>query len=142
MQQIKVHTAGQSALCPQTPAPSAALAVFGASGDLTHRKLLPSLFQLFKSKLLSEQFYLLGIARKKFDDQQFRQTAEQAIQTSLSDTDQKQLDAFTQKLYYISGDYDDPSFYNDIKNRLSELDNTHSVDNCRLFYLAVPPAFG
>jgi glucose-6-phosphate 1-dehydrogenase len=133
MPEIKPSLTKQDILCAETPAPPAALVVFGASGDLTHRKILPSLFQLFRQNLLNEHFYLLGCGRKTLSDRQFRQTAHQSLAT---DTD---ADDFISRLYYISGDYDSPSLYQAVKNKLIELNKTYKVDDTVIFYLAVPP---
>ena len=133
MPEIKPSLTKQDIICAETPAPPSALVVFGASGDLTHRKILPSLFQLFRQNLLNESFYLLGCGRKKLSDPQFRQTAQQSLST---DTD---ADDFINKLYYISGDYDSPLFYQAVKNKLIELNKTYKDDDTIIFYLAVPP---
>ena len=139
MQAIQPSVSGQDVICVETAAPATAMVVFGASGDLTHRKLLVSLMEIFKQSLLCEQFYLLGCSRKELSDEQFRQSAQQAIQEKCSDISAKELEAFTDKLYYISGDYGDSSLYNKVNKRLAELDKRHKVAGSRVFYLAVPP---
>ena len=118
-------------ICAETQAPPAALVVFGASGDLTRRKLVPSIFELFHRGLLSERFYLLGCSRKRLSDDDFRKIAQDTIQTGHPE--------FINNLYYISGDYDDEYFYHRIKKRLIELDKAHQIESNRIFYLAVPP---
>jgi glucose-6-phosphate 1-dehydrogenase len=139
VQKIQPSISGQDIICVEATAPAMALVVFGASGDLTRRKLLLSLMDIFKRGLLSEDFYLLGCGRKELSDEQFRQNAQQAIQEKCSDTAIKEVKAFTDKLYYISGDYSNSSFYDKVKKRLAELDKKHKVAGGRLFYLAVPP---
>jgi len=136
MHQIRPSISSQDTICAETPAPPTAMVVFGASGDLVSRKLLPGLMQIFQSKLLDDRFYLLGAGRKNFSDGQFRQIAQQAIKQKCSD---KRISEFLEKLYYISGDYKDGLFYENIKNRLAELDKQYKVDGSRIFYLAVPP---
>ena len=123
----------------EVAAGAVALVVFGASGDLVRRKLLTSLFEVFRQRLLAEPFYLLGAGRKKLSDEQFRKIAREVIQEKCSGISVKDLKFFTDKLYYISGDYSDASLYNAIKARLTELDKRHKVDGSVLFYLAVPP---
>jgi glucose-6-phosphate 1-dehydrogenase len=115
------------------------MVVFGASGDLTRRKLLVSLFEVFKRDLLNERFYLLGCGRKELSNEQFRRMAQQTIQEHSGDTSAKAIAAFVDKLYYMSGDYSDASFYDKIKVQLAELDKKHKVDGAVVFYLAVPP---
>ncbi len=139
MQKIQPSVTDRDTVCVEVAAPPNALVVFGASGDLTRRKLLVGLIQLFKRGLLGEQFYLLGVGRKKLSDEQFRQSAQQAIQENFSDISVKQLKSFTDKLYYVSGDYSDALFYDNIKVKLAELDRKHKVDGNHIFYLAVPP---
>ena len=139
MQEIRPSVTPQDIICAEVTAPPNALVVFGASGDLTRRKLLVSLFHVFKRGLLSEQFYLLGAGRKKLISEQFRQSAQQVIQENSSNTSVKELEPFIDKLYYISGDYSNALFYNNIKIKLAELDKKHKVDDSHIFYLAVPP---
>ncbi len=139
MQEIRPSITSQRIICEEVAAPPCALVVFGASGDLTRRKLLASLVELFKRSLLDKQFYLLGCGRKKLTDEKFRQIAQQAIQENSSDTSAKAIAPFINKLYYVSGDYSDTSFYENIKIKLAELDKKHKVGGAVVFYLAVPP---
>lgn len=139
MKDVQLAVNQQEMLCAETPAPPGSMVVFGASGDLSRRKLLVSLAQIFNRDLLSEQFYLLGAGRKKLSDDQFRQDAQKAIEQNSNDITSEKIRLFTDKLYYISGDYNDPSFYKNIKTRLAELNTKHKVDGSCIFYLAVPP---
>ena len=139
MHQIRPTLAEQDIICAETPAGPNALVVFGASGDLTHRKLLAGIFQLFVQNLLDKKFYLLGCGRKKFTNEQFREIAQNSIRQNLRSVSAEALNAFIDKLYYIDGDYDDPAFYERMKKRLTELDKKHKVYESLLYYLAVPP---
>jgi len=139
MQKIQPSVAQQDIICAETKAPPNALIVFGASGDLAHRKLFSSLFELYKRDLISENFYLLGAGRKKLPDQIFRQTAKQAIQENTKDSSGEQIDTFVDKFHYINGDYNDAAFYKNIKAKLDKLDKEHKVDGAHIFYLSVPP---
>ncbi len=139
MQQIRPTIAGEDIICAETVAGPNAFVVFGASGDLTHRKLLVSIFQLFAQNLLDEKFYLLGCGRKKFSDEDFRKTAQQSIRENSDFVSAKDLKAFTNKLYYVDGNYNEAGFYERIKTRLTELDQKHKVYESLLYYLAVPP---
>ena len=139
MKKIQPSLSPQDIICAETPAPPNAMVVFGASGDLARRKLLASIFQIFTQDLLDEKFYLLGCGRKKLTDEDFRKTAQQAIRESSGDVSAKDLNAFTEKLYYVDGDYDDAAFYESIKAKLVQLDKKHKIDGCHIFYLAVPP---
>jgi len=139
MQKIQPSLSTQDIICAQVAAPPNAMVVFGASGDLTQRKLLVSILELFAQNLLDEKFYLLGCGRKKFSDEDFRKTAKHAIRETTSDVSAKELNSFTEKLYYIDGDYNNAAFYEHIKAKLAQLDKKHKIDCSRIFYLAVPP---
>jgi len=139
MQNIWPSLADQDIVCAETVAPPTGLVVFGASGDLASRKLLPGLMRISQRELLDDRFFLLGAGRKKLISKQFRQIAQQAIQENSSGISAKELKSFTDKLYYISGDYSDTLFYDNIKIKLAELDKKHKVDGSVVFYLAVPP---
>ena len=135
MQDVTPWLAGEEIVCAEVVAPPTAMVVFGASGDLTSRKLLPSLMQIFQRELLDDRFYLLGVGRKKLSDEQFREIAQQAANVG-----GEECGAFLEKLYYVSGDYADTGFYERIKTRLAELDEKHEVVGNHVFYLAVPPS--
>ncbi len=139
MPEIRPTLTQDDIICAEIAAPPTAMVVFGASGDLTRRKLLISLFEIFQRGLLNERFYLLGCGRKEISDEEFRQVAERAIREDSGDSSVKAIAPFINKLYYISGDYSDASFYDKIKSKLAELDKKHKVDGAVVFYLAVPP---
>ena len=134
MQNITTSMAEQDIICAETIAPPTAMVVFGASGDLVSRKLLPSLMQIFQRQLLDDRFYFLGAGRKNLSDQQFREISQQSINVPAKDSE-----LFLKKLYYVSGDYADGGFYENIKTRLGELDKKYKVSGSHIFYLAVPP---
>jgi glucose-6-phosphate 1-dehydrogenase len=126
-------------LCAEALPGPIALVVFGASGDLFGRKLLISIYQLFERDLLNDRFYLLGCGRKRFSDEQFRRKAEQSIRAKFEQPSAVKLETFVSKLYYIDGDYDDSAFYEDIANRVTELNRKHDVRENLIHYLSVPP---
>ncbi|UCD52313.1 MAG: glucose-6-phosphate dehydrogenase (NADP(+)), partial [Phycisphaerales bacterium] len=139
VQDIQPSVAALDIVCAETAAPPTALVVFGASGDLAHRKLLPSLVQIQQRGLLNEHFCVLGCGRKEYSDEQFRQLAREALAEHAADVPAALTGALAEKLYYLSGDYGDPAFYGRIKGRLAEIRQKHGVDGCNIFYLAVPP---
>jgi glucose-6-phosphate 1-dehydrogenase len=139
MQQIEPSVSKREILCAETVAGPCGLVVFGASGDLVHRKLLPSIFRLYSQNLLDDRFYVLGCGRKKFSDEEFRDKAEQSIRDSSDPSKLSGLDAFVGRLYYLDGDYDTPDLYRRIKGKLAELDRKHEVRESHVFYLSVPP---
>jgi len=139
MQEIKPSVTGPEIICADVPAGPSAVIVFGASGDLAKRKLFISLFELYKKSLISEDFYLLGCARTKYTNAQFRSDVKNIIRQLLPNVSAKTVAAFVEKLYYLPGDYADSSFYKSIKSKLTELDKKHNVEVTHIFYLAVPP---
>ena len=139
MKEIKPSIEDKESLCAETAAGPGVFIVFGASGDLTHRKLLVSMFKLFTENLLSDRFYLLGCGRKKFSDEDFRSKAEKSIRSSSDFLSSKHLDDFIRKLYYLDGDYDDAGLYERIASRIAELNQKHNVEGNLVFYLSVPP---
>ena len=139
MQEIRPSVDKREILCAETVAGPTALVVYGASGDLTHRKLLISVFRLYTQDLLDESFYLLGCGRKKFSDEEFRKKAEQSIRENSDFVSSKELNAFISRLYYVDGNYDDDNFYKNIKDRLAELDKKYNVYETLVHYLSVPP---
>jgi glucose-6-phosphate 1-dehydrogenase len=139
VQEVGLSIIRQDNLCIETPAGPSGFVVFGASGDLVHRKLLGSLFRVSEQGLLSKDFFLLGAGRKQLSDEQFRDGALDSISRNEENPSQKVLRSFVKKLYYVTGDYSDISFYNHIKARASQLSKKHLVSGNIIFYLAVPP---
>jgi glucose-6-phosphate 1-dehydrogenase len=139
VQEIKPSIDEWGSLCKETGAGPNAFVVFGASGDLAQKKLLVSVFQLFARDLLDNRFYLLGCGRKRFSDEEFRKKAEESIRKDYDFLSSPDVDAFTSRLYYVDGDYNDSGFYKRIKSRLAELDKKHNVHESLVLYLSVPP---
>jgi len=129
----------QEIACAEEKSPPCGLVVFGASGDLVHRKLLPSVFELFRRQLLNENFYFIGCGRTKLSDENYRADVETVIRQSSPDVPEDMLSRFLGSLYFVTGDYNDPSFYKALSNRLPDLEAKHKVSDNRVFYLAVPP---
>ncbi len=137
--EIHPSVAALDMICVESTAPPTAMVVFGASGDLVQRKLLPSIAEIHRRGLLSEQFCLLGVSRTEYSDEQFREIAAGAIRQGAGGVSSEQLTSLLGKFHYLSGDYGDPDTYGRIKNRLEELRRKHNVPGCNLFYLSVPP---
>lgn len=116
------------------------LVIFGASGDLTRRKLAPAMFNLAAGDHLPE-FRIIGFARRERTDEQFREDVHKAIrQFSRSGTvDARQWKTFAPSLSYLAGDFTDASRYKDLKEHLEEAAQALGSAN-RLFYLATPPS--
>ncbi len=120
---------------------SALMVIFGASGDLAKRKLLPALYSLFHKGFLPKGFTVLGYARSDYDDESFRARAREGIETygDVEVTD-KEWQEFSQGLFYLAGGYDDLEDFKRLSQRIAEIDEARNTDNNRLFYLATPPA--
>jgi glucose-6-phosphate 1-dehydrogenase len=135
MAKISPSAVCQQMLCVESPAPPCVFIVFGASGDLTKRKLIPALANLFKRGLLDNGFLFLGCGRKKLSNEDLRKIAAEATKDFLAESEK-----FLSSFFYVSGDYDDKNLYNEIQNTLVELDKKYGKNFGRIFYLALPPA--
>jgi glucose-6-phosphate 1-dehydrogenase len=119
-----------------TPEPTA-LVIFGASGDLTKRKLLPALYQLARSQRLPAQFRVLGVARTDWSDDGFRTHFHDSLKEFAGVEKPDEVSAaLASDLFYVSGEMDDPALYSRIAAKLAETGWPDGV----LFYLAIPPA--
>ena len=116
------------------------LVIFGASGDLTRRKLLPALYKLYVQKVLPERFAILGLSRTKYSTEEFRSI----IQTVLSGgagKNQKQevIYQFIQLTHYLPIEPTEPESYHLVKTKLKQLDEKYQCGSNCIFYLATPP---
>src|SRR5260221_3835552 len=128
----RVMTKEELCLFEQVASPCGMI-IFGASGDLTHRKLLPSLFTLAQENLLPKQFYILGVARSSMSDAELQAKALESLGSS--GTPAARAD-FVKHCGYLSGEYDDPKTYEALGIRLSGLDQTYETAGNHLFYLS------
>jgi glucose-6-phosphate 1-dehydrogenase len=114
--------------------------IFGASGDLTNRKLVPALFSLNSEGLLASKFKVLGIGRTPYTDDEYRRHLHKGVEkfARIKPHGKHSWPAFTKEIFYLQGDYDDPETYVRLRKKLIEL-RPESKDggNC-LFYLATP----
>jgi glucose-6-phosphate 1-dehydrogenase len=118
-----------------------AFVVFGATGDLTHRKLLPAVYNLAAHGLLPERFAGVGVGRRELDDAAFRGGLHQAVKEfSRSGLEEEIWNRFSSELHYCRGAFDDPGTYTRLKRDLDALDARLNLGGNRLFYLAVPPS--
>ncbi|MDP8975202.1 MAG: glucose-6-phosphate dehydrogenase [Actinomycetota bacterium] len=115
-------------------APPCVLVVFGASGDLTKRKLIPALEALAANRLLSSAFVLVGVARTEMSDEDFRQLALDAVKKP-SSAWQDLVSGFR----YVSGGYDEPATYRELGRVLDAVDAERGTAGNRLYYLATVP---
>jgi glucose-6-phosphate 1-dehydrogenase len=119
------------------------LVIFGASGDLTQRKLIPALYSLAHDGLLPPGQTIIGIARTELTDDEFRKSMRTACDehARTRPVDDTIWENFARGLFYVSGEFDAPASYERLKERLAEIDRTRGTGGRRLYYLAVPPDF-
>ena len=117
---------------------SCTIVIFGASGDLTHRKLMPALFALHRKKMLPERVSILGVARSNISDEEFCGMIRKAV-TGIEGGDAADVDAFCRRCYYLAGRYDSPTLYDQLSAALESLEETYHTNRNCLFYLATPP---
>jgi glucose-6-phosphate 1-dehydrogenase len=123
------------------PAPCV-FVIFGASGDLAQRKLLPALYNLAVSRLLPPGMSVVGVSLREMGDETFRAVMRDAVaEHSLrKPIDDEVWNDFASRLYYLSGKFEDPGTYARLRERLDEIDASSGTRKSRLFYLAVPPS--
>jgi glucose-6-phosphate 1-dehydrogenase len=126
----------------RVPDPSC-LVIFGASGDLTQRKLVPGLYSLAHDGLLPPGQTIIGFARAEMTDDQFRASMREACDkhARTRPVDEAVWENFAKGLFYISGEFTDTAAYTKLKGRLEEFDRTRGAEGRRIYYLAVPPQF-
>lgn len=119
------------------------LVIFGATGDLTHRKLLPALYNLAIEQPLPPQFTVVGVARRPFTDEQFRQQALDSINkfSRRRPVNPSVWETFSKGLFYSQTQFDDAEGYERLGQLLDRLDQERGTQGNRIFYLATPPNF-
>lgn len=115
------------------------LVIFGASGDLAYRKLIPALADLQEQNLLPEKFAVLGVGRTPLSDEEFRKKMGDGIREFASKKDNN-IKAFASQLYYYDFDTTEPEEYKGLKTKLEELDKAFETGHNFIFYLATPPS--
>ena len=124
------------------PADPCIMVIFGASGDLTGRKLIPAIYNLAHAGLMPKQFGIVGIAIDQMSEEEFRQRARAGMQEFAQAPVECELcDSLIERMSYISGDFKAPELYQKLAAKLSELDKTYGTPGNYLFYLAVAPIF-
>jgi glucose-6-phosphate 1-dehydrogenase len=126
----------------RTPAPTA-MVIFGASGDLTRKKLMPALYNLELEGLLPPEFACVGLARRPLSNEEFRAQMRQAVdQHSRTGPARDDVwETFASRLSYISGNFDKQESFAVLKKELERIDHEHSTAGNRLFYCATPPDY-
>jgi glucose-6-phosphate 1-dehydrogenase len=115
--------------------------IFGASGDLTKRKLLPALYHLQQSGFLPENFAVLGVARRALEDSFAADMREGIVKGGGVEEDEAKLAPFVDRVQYWSMNFDDEAGYEGLKKKLADMDEKYGTQGNRLFYLAVAPEY-
>ena len=120
--------------------PPQCLIIFGASGDLTHRKLIPALFELFLQRRLPSEFAIVGCARRPWNDEEFRQKMSLKLEKQISQNKKEWIN-FSNYLFYEPVDLQKEDDVIKLAARLAEIDKTQATHGSRTFYLSVSPNF-
>ena len=118
------------------------IVLFGATGDLAHRKVIPAIHQLWRTNLLPHECVLLAVGRRAYHDDTFRAEIRTALDTfsRVLPVDEEAWTSFAQRISYQRLDFDDPAGFDDLANRLGEIDAEHGTRGNHLFYLATQPS--
>jgi glucose-6-phosphate 1-dehydrogenase len=128
------------------PAPRKAdgcvMVIFGASGDLTKRKLIPALLNLVAAKLLPEQFAIIGFANNDLTTDTFRaQLTEEIKKYASCPLTPEVWSWFEQRIYYMKGEFQDPKAFEQLKTQIATVEKNHNINGNHFYYLAVAPRF-
>jgi len=124
---------------PGKAASPCAMVIFGGTGDLARRKLVPALYNLVKLRLLPRNFAVMGVAHDELSAEQFRTQVTQFLDAE--DQKTEAYEEFTRRLNYQRGDFSDPATYYVLADRLNDLDREFKTEGNYLFYLATSPKF-
>lgn len=141
MAEIVAQAASRGAENPYArPAGACVFVIFGATGDLMKRKLIPAVHNLLTGKLLPEEFAIAGLATGDLDSEGFRQRVREDLNTFATEpVTPEQWTWLSERLYFLGGDFRDPALYEALRAKLGEIDAEHHTAGNYLFYLATNP---
>ena len=132
----------QGASAAPPPSGPCVMVIFGATGDLTARKLMPALYNLAKSNLLSREFAIVGVGRSDYTIDAFRQAMAKKLQSfATTQVESDLVDWITRRIYFVKGEFDDSQLYTNLAQTLAEVDKNHNTRGNYFFYLATAPRF-
>jgi len=120
--------------------PPQCLVIFGASGDLTHRKLIPALFELYLQRRIPSEFAIIGCARRPWTDKEFKEKMKAKLTDQISDNE-KEWEQFSNYLFYEPVDLQQTEHVFRLSKRLNEIDKLQATHGNKTFYLSVSPNF-
>jgi glucose-6-phosphate 1-dehydrogenase len=124
------------------PVAPTTLVIFGATGDLARRKLLPAIYNLAHEGALPEHFHLVGVSRRENDNEDYREECERSIrQFSRRTPNEEVLQGLLEQVKYVPGTFDDPAVYSELASVLDGFDEQAGVPLNRAFYLSTAPSF-
>lgn len=127
-------------ICQIIKAGPCAIVIFGASGDLTRKKLIPALFSLYNSGSISDKFFLIGSARSQISDDEFQKTVWDILSKNQQPGISPKINDFVKRCYFHSGDYSDLNSYSSLKEKINLLHNQYATEGNTLYNLAIPAA--
>jgi glucose-6-phosphate 1-dehydrogenase len=119
------------------------LVIFGASGDLTQRKLIPALYHLFLQDLMPERYIVLGTGRKPYSIDKYRARVRESLDRfseCAGEDSIEQIDAFAEHIFYLPLETSNPAAYRGLKDELDRLGTDHNIPQREIYYLATPPS--
>lgn len=124
------------------PGDPCVMVIFGATGDLTKRKLIPALYNLAREKLLAPEFAIIGFAFNDFNTDTFREQLSKDIKSfATCEVDPNLWNWFLQRIHYVQGDFKDPASYQKLKDQMDQVCREHTVPRNFFYYLATAPVF-
>lgn len=119
--------------------PKVLIIIFGATGDLAKRKLYPSIYRLVRNETISQDFAVVGLARRNWSDDVYRQNVMESVEQAFGDCEE--LESFASHFHYQSFDVTDEGNYLQVKELVEKLESEYDTNGNRLFYLAMAPEF-
>ena len=138
--QVLQNVLRDDARLPRVPDPGI-MVIFGASGDLTSRKLVPALYELAAQRRLPMEFAVVGLSRTKMSHDEFRERLREKLEEQRSEGVSEDVwDSFSKGIFYLPGDSKDPETYRELREFLQELDGERETEGNRIFYLSSSPS--
>jgi len=145
MSLISIQDPGCPGMISKTPTkvPPTAAVIFGATGDLTHRKIIPAFYHLAKNGLLPDDFAIVGFARRPKTDDEFRKDLGDALHqfSHTKPVDEEVWKKLSAHIYYFQGELDQPKSYEGLAKKLKSLPESAKIGENYLFYLATSPEY-